>query len=411
VVAAARRTGSDRAPGLPPGAHVSDPGCELTVVLPCLDEAETLEVCVRKALGWMRDHGVDGEVVVADNGSTDGSQQIACEAGARVVDVPRRGYGAALQGGIAAARGRFVIMGDADDSYDLDRLDPFLERLRAGDDVVMGNRFAGGIEPGAMPWLHRYVGNPVLSLLGRLLFRVPVQDFHCGLRGMRTEAVRGLGLRTTGMEFASEMVMKAALRGLRISEVPTRLRPDGRSRPPHLRTWHDGWRHLRFLLLYSPRWLFLLPGIALTVLGALATTLLVAEGTVRVGSTGFGVGTLVYATALTSIGVQATVFALFTKIYAVSKGFLPPDSRVDRFGAWFKLERGLFLGALVLLAGALGAVVSFWRWREEGFGELDPLRQLRVVVPAALGIVLGATIVLSSLFLSILGMDKDIRLE
>jgi glycosyltransferase involved in cell wall biosynthesis len=391
-------------------ADDSEP-CELSILLPCLDEAETVEICVRKAVGWMRDRGVVGEVIVADNGSTDGSQVLATAAGARVVDVPRRGYGAALQGGITAARGRYVIMGDADDSYDLDRLDPFLERLRAGDDVVMGNRFAGGIEPDAMPFLHRYLGNPVLSRLGRIMFNVPVQDFHCGLRGMNTESVRALKLRTTGMEFASEMVMKAALHRLRISEVPTRLRPDGRSRAPHLRTWHDGWRHLRFLLLYSPRWLFLLPGLIAFAAGLVVTSVLVVQGMVHIGAVGFGVGTLVYAAAVTAIGFQAAVFALFTKIYAVSRGFLPPDKRLDRFGTWFTLERGLLLGCLVFVAGALAAVLSLWRWRSEGFGQLDPTRQLRVVVPAALGLLLGSATVLSSLFLSILGMDKDNHLE
>ncbi len=384
--------------------------CELTILMPCLDEAETVATCVHKARGWLDRTGVDGEVVIADNGSTDGSRELAAEAGARVVPVVERGYGAALKGGIAAARGTYVIMGDADDSYDFEHLESFLERLRAGDDLVMGNRFAGGIEPGAMPWLHRYVGNPALSAAGRIFFRVPVKDFHCGLRGFRRDSAQALRLRTNGMEFASEMVVKATLAGQTISEVPTTLRPDGRTRAPHLRTWHDGWRHLRFLLLYSPRWLFLVPGLIVFVLGVVATALLTV-GDVTIGSVTFSVSTLVYAAALAVIGFQAVTFALFTKVYAVARGFLPPDSRIDRFGARFRLERGIYLGVLVFLAGLIGTAIGLWRWRDTGFGDLDTARQLRVVVPSALGLMLGSSLVLSSFFLSILGMDKRIDLH
>jgi len=383
--------------------------CELTILMPCLNEAETVATCVSKARGWLDRAGVDGEVVVADNGSTDGSRDLAADAGARVVPVAERGYGAALKGGIAAARGEYVIMGDADDSYDFEHLEPFLDRLRAGDDLVMGNRFAGGIEPGAMPWLHRYLGNPVLSTVGRVFFRVPVKDFHCGLRGFRRDSAVALQLHTDGMEFASEMVVKATLADQRISEVPTTLRPDGRTRAPHLRTWHDGWRHLRFLLLYSPRWLFLIPGLIVFLFGVLATMLLTI-GDVTIGSVTFSVSTLVYSAALAVIGFQAVAFALFTKIYAVARGFLPPDSRIDRFGARFRLERGIYLGALVFLAGLVGTAIGLWRWRDTGFGDLDTARQLRVVVPSALGLMLGSSLVLSSFFLSILGMDKRIDL-
>lgn len=382
--------------------------CELSIVLPCLNEAETLTVCVGKARTWLETNQVDGEVIVADNGSTDGSQDLARAAGARVVDVPRRGYGAALQGGIAAARGEYVIMGDADDSYALDDLGPFLDRLRAGDDVVMGNRFAGGIEPGAMPFLHRYLGNPVLSFLGRLLFRVPVRDFHCGLRGMNTAAVRSLDLRTTGMEFASEMVMKAALAGQTISEVPTTLSPDGRSRKPHLRTWTDGWRHLRFLLLYSPRWLFLIPGIVMFVVGLAVAAAIIVGGAIRLGSVTLSTATLIYAAALMIIGFQALTFAVLTKIYGVARGFLPADSRLDAFGARFRLERGLQVGAALLLAGIVAAVISVIRWRHVDLGDLDPLDQARISVAAALGIVLGSSTMLTSFLLSIMGMDKQI---
>ena len=251
-------------------AEASDPSdVELTVVMPCLNEAETIDVCIQKALTAMESHRLSGEVVIADNGSTDGSQAIARRLGARVVHVERKGYGSALMGGIAAARGRYVIMGDADDSYDFTAIMPFVEQLRAGNHLVMGNRFKGGIKPGAMKALHRYLGNPVLTGIGRLFFRSRCGDFHCGLRGFDRGAIVDLDLRTTGMEFASEMVVKATLQKLRISEVPTTLSPDGRSRPPHLRSWRDGWRHLRFLLLYSPRWLFFLPGIALLLCGLL----------------------------------------------------------------------------------------------------------------------------------------------
>jgi hypothetical protein len=301
-------------------------------------------------------------------------------------------------------------MGDADDSYDFTDLGPFLDELRAGADLVMGNRFAGGIQPGAMPFLHRYLGNPVLSFVGRLFFRLPVQDFHCGLRGFRRTAIEQLGLVTTGMEFASEMVVKAALQGLEVREVPTTLRPDGRSRPPHLRTWPDGWRHLRFLLLYSPRWLFLIPGFVLFAVGLGLTALLVVTP-VRLGNAELDVSALVYAAAMTIVGFQGVSFALFTKIYAVSKGVLPPDDRIDRLGARFRLERGLFIGLLTFVLGLLAAGWSLWRWRQEGFGDLDPARQLRVVIPAALGLVVGSSMVLASFFLSILGMDKKIDLN
>jgi glycosyltransferase involved in cell wall biosynthesis len=382
---------------------------ELTVLMPCLDEAETVATCVTKAIGWMDRHGVDGEVLVADNGSTDGSQALAAAAGARVIDVPAKGYGAALRAGIAAARGRFVIMGDADDSYDFTALEPFLAELRGGADLVIGNRFKGGIEKGAMPFLHRYLGNPVLSFVGRLFFRVPVADFHCGLRGFRRDRILGLDLRSSGMEFASEMVVRAGLTDFDIREVPTVLRPAGRTRPPHLRTWSDGWRHLRFLLLYSPRWLFLVPGLAMLGVGLIVTAVLVV-GPVELGGVTLDLSALVYAAALTVIGTQSITFALFTKIYAVSKGFLPPDDRIDRLGARFRLERGLLLGFLVFLAGLIAAVLSFWRWREQGWGDLDPGEQLRIVIPASLGLVLGWWAVLASFFLSILGMDKKVDL-
>ncbi len=383
---------------------------ELTILMPCLNEAETLATCITKARSWLDTHKVNGEVLIADNGSTDGSQAIAAEHGARVVDVPTRGYGAALQAGIASARGTYVIMGDADDSYDFSALDPFVAQLRDGADIVMGNRFMGGIMPGAMPPLHRYLGNPVLSFIGRRFFGIKVGDFHCGLRGFRRDKVDGLGLRAAGMEFASEMVVRASLADLDIREVPTVLHPDGRTRAPHLRTWNDGWRHLRFLLLYSPRWLFLIPGLV-TFFGGLVATLVLTAGDLTIGTVTLSVNTLVYAAAATIIGFQAVTFALFTKIYAVAKGFLPADSRLDRLAGRFRLERGLGAGIAVLLVGLVVGVVSLLRWRDQGFGELETARQLRVVIPAALGLILGTSTVLASFFLSILGMDKTISMS
>jgi glycosyltransferase involved in cell wall biosynthesis len=381
---------------------------ELTVLMPCLDEAETIGTCVATARAWIESNGVDGEVLVVDNGSSDGSQQLAVDAGARLIDIDRRGYGAALQGGIAAARGRFVIMGDSDESYDFSALTPFVDELRSGADLVMGNRFEGGIAPGAMPRLHRYLGNPVLSGIGRLFFRIPIGDFHCGLRGFRRDRITELRLVTPGMEFASEMVVKAALAEYDIREVPTTLSPDGRTHPPHLRTWHDGWRHLRFLLLFSPRWLFLVPGLVAFV-GGLALTIALLFGPIQIGRFGFDVSALVYASAATIGGFQAVTFALFTKILAISRGLLPPDDRMNRWGGRFRLERGLAVGLLVFVAGVAAAIVSLLRWGDAGWSGLDPSDQLRVVVPAMLGLVLGSSIVLTSFFLSILGMDTEIE--
>jgi glycosyltransferase involved in cell wall biosynthesis len=381
---------------------------ELTILMPCLDEAETVGACVRAARSWLERSGVSGEVIIADNGSSDGSQALAEAEGARVVPIPRRGYGAALAGGIDAAQGTFVIMGDSDESYDFSALDPFLAELRDGADLVMGNRFRGGIAPGAMPRLHRYLGNPVLSGIGRLFFHIPIGDFHCGLRGFRRDRILDLDLRTPGMEFASEMVVKAALADLDIREVPTTLSPDGRSRPPHLRTWSDGWRHLRFLLLFSPRWLFLIPGMIAFVGGLLLTAVLLA-GPIDIGPFGLDVSALVYAAGATIGGFHAVSFALFTKILAISRGFLPPDDRINRLGGSFRLERGLLVGALVLAIGLTTAIVSFLRWGDAGWSGLDPGEQLRLVVPAMLGIVLGSSIVLTSFYLSILGMDADIE--
>jgi glycosyltransferase involved in cell wall biosynthesis len=378
---------------------------ELTIVMPCLNEAETIGTCVEKALGFLRRSEVHGEVLVADNGSTDGSQDIARDLGARVIHVPRRGYGAALMAGIEAARGRYAIQGDADDSYDFTALEGFIEKLREGNQLVMGNRFRGGIKKDAMPFLHRYLGNPVLSFIGRLFFRSSVGDFHCGLRGFEVEAMRELGLTTPGMEFASEMVVKSTLRGLRIAEVPTTLSPDGRSSRPHLRTWRDGWRHLRFLLLFSPRWLFLYPGLALMVVG-LASMIWLLPGPRMIGRVGIDVNTLVYSGAAIILGFQAVVFSVFAKIFATDAGLLPEDARVGRLKDIFSLEIGIIVGLLLFGLGLAGAAYAVGFWGSASFGALDPSVSLRIVAPSATALVLGLQVIFSSFFISILGLKS-----
>ncbi|UAJ80571.1 glycosyltransferase family 2 protein [Leifsonia sp. ZF2019] len=377
---------------------------ELSILMPCLNEAETLATCIEKALGYLERSGVSGEVLIADNGSTDGSQQIACDLGARVVDVAEKGYGAALIGGIAAARGTYVIMGDADDSYDFANLDPFVERLRAGDELVMGNRFLGGIEPGAMPPLHKYLGNPVLSAVGRIFFRSPIRDFHCGLRGFNRQSILDLKLQTTGMEFASEMVVKASLGGSRVSEVPTTLKKDGRSRPPHLRSWRDGWRHLRFLLIFSPRWLFLVPGTVAFAIGILGTFFL-SLGPLVIGDVGFDVSSQIYLAALSVVGYQAVLFAILTKIYAQHEGFRIPRSRnFDRLERRISLESAAVAGVILFVLGLAIAVVQFSFWASGGFGALDANATLRIAIPASLLMILGAQTIMAGMFLGVLSV-------
>jgi glycosyltransferase involved in cell wall biosynthesis len=378
---------------------------ELTVVMPCLNEAETVATCVRKAVRFIDEHGIDGEVVVADNGSTDGSQQLATEAGARVVPIAEKGYGNALMGGIIAARGEYVIMGDSDDSYDFTNLMPFIEKLRGGADLVMGNRFQGGIEPGAMPPLHRYLGNPVLSFVGRLFFQSKIGDFHCGLRGFRRDSALKLNLQATGMEFASELVVKATLWKLNITEVPTTLAKDGRSRPPHLRSWRDGWRHLRFLLLFSPRWLFFIPGLVLLLLG-LIIGVATATGPVTIGGVTFDVDTLVAAGAMVIIGFQAVLFWLFTQVYAGSEGFLPEEPGMQKLLGKLSLERGLILGGIIGLAGLVGLIFSLTYWQSNKFGSLNYEHALRLMIPSATALVLSCQVILGGFFLSILGIKQ-----
>ena len=378
---------------------------ELSVVMPCLNEAETLEICIRKAQQAMRDANISGEIILGDNGSTDGSVEIAERLGARVAHVKARGYGNALMGGIAAARGKYIVMGDADDSYDFGHIPRFLEPLRKGADLVMGNRFRGGIQKDAMPPLHRYFGNPALSQMGRIFFRSHIGDFYCGLRGFRKDAYERMGLRTTGMEFATEMVVKATVLRLQIAEVPTTLSPDGRSRPPHLRTWRDGWRTLRFFLLYSPRWLFLYPGLALMVVGTLLGLWLLPQPR-TVGSVTFDVHTMVYAAAFVLLGFQSIAFAVFTKFFAISEGLLPDDPTLDRFFRYITLEVGLGLGALLTVAGLLTSAYAVGAWGNAHFGPLDYSHTMRMVIPAALCLILGVQTIFASFFMSVLGLRR-----
>jgi glycosyltransferase involved in cell wall biosynthesis len=380
--------------------------CELTVLMPCLNEGETVAACVAKARAFLERCGIDGEVLIADNGSTDDSVGIAGRAGARVVREEHKGYGSALRSGIAAARGRFIIMGDADDSYDFTSLGPFVEALRGGADLVMGNRFRGGIAPRAMPPLHRYLGNPVLSGVGRLFFKSPIGDFHCGLRGFRTEAVRGLGLSSEGMEFASEMVVRATVDGLRIVEVPATLSPDGRSRPPHLRSFRDGWRHLRFLLLLSPRWLFLYPG-ALLMLAGLASMLWLLPGPRVVAGIGLDVNTLVYSSAAIVCGFQAVTFAIFAKVFAINARLLPPDARIRRLTSLVNVEVGMGAGAFLLLGGVAGGAYALGLWSLASYGALNPEVTLRIVAPSATAMIVGLQLVFSSFFLGVLGLRRQ----
>jgi glycosyltransferase involved in cell wall biosynthesis len=378
---------------------------EVSVVMPCLNESLTLGTCIQKAFATLKSQGIRGEVIVADNGSTDGSQAIASELGARVVSVQARGYGSALRAGIAEARGRLVVMGDSDDSYDFTQLGDFVNKLNDGFDLVMGNRFQGGIRPGAMPLLHRYLGNPGLSWLGRLFFKCPVGDFQCGLRGFRKEAIGKLELRTLGMEFSTEMVVKATLFHLRIAEIPTTLSPDGRDRPPHLRTWRDGWRYLRFLLLYSPRWLFLYPGIVL-FLGGIAMCAWLLPQPRTVGGVTFDYNTLLFGAMAILVGFQSVNFAAFGKMFAISEGLLPEDPRMTGLYKYVTLEVGLIVGVFLVLGGAGLWVFGLSYWRSHHFGPLDPDTALRIVIPGFVSLILGIQIVLSSFFLSMLGMAR-----
>jgi len=385
-------------------------GMELTILMPCLNEAETLGICIRKARETLDALGVSGEILVADNGSTDNSRAIAEALGARVVEVPSKGYGSALRSGIASAKGQFVVIGDSDDSYDFRQSGLFLERLRTGHDLVMGCRMPSGggkILPGAMPWKHRWIGNPVLTFIGRLLFKCPCHDFHCGMRGIRREAALAMKLRTSGMEFASEMVVKATLGGFRIGEVPVTLHKDGRSHPPHLRSWRDGWRHLRFLLLFSPRWLFLYPGMLFTLVGGAFFLRLWLGGPLDIGPVRLGVHTLEMAGLVLGTGWQMILFACFVRIFAHTQGFLPANKTLRKAFAVFNMERGLLSGLAVLLGGIGLLFASTVGWALTGFGNLDPAVTIRNVIAGHTFAALGIQILLFSLVFSYLGMNDD----
>ncbi|MEY3731169.1 MAG: hypothetical protein RLZZ57_1925 [Pseudomonadota bacterium] len=381
---------------------------ELTILMPCLNEAETLAACIEKAMGFLARSGIAGEVLIADNGSSDGSQDIATRLGARVIHVPEKGYGAALIAGIAAARGRYVIMGDSDDSYDFSALEPFIAKLRQGFDLVMGNRFKGGIAPGAMPPLHRYLGNPVLSTIGRIFFTSPIRDFHCGLRGFSRDAMMALELRAPGMEFASEMVVKATMRGLRIAEVPTTLSPDGRSRPPHLRSWRDGWRHLRFLLIFCPRWLFFYPGAALFALGTLVMALLL-PGPVSLGGVTLDVHSLLYASGAVVMGFQAMQFWVFARLYGAVTGLLPEAVRLNRALSRFGLEATLLLAGAIFLLGLGLGVAALAQWGARDFGALQGAGVMRMAIASVTAMLMGLQLAFGAFFLALLGMMRPAR--
>ena len=374
---------------------------ELSIVLPCLNEEKTVGICIRKAQGFLERSGIKGEIIVADNGSTDRSAEIAASLGARVVHVPERGYGNALRGGFAAAHGKFILMADADDSYELDNLMPFVEKLRAGYDLVMGNRFKGGIMPGAMPWHHRYIGNPILSFIGKLFFHSPVNDFHCGIRAFTREAVERMNLQTSGMELASEMVIKASILGMKVCEVPTRLFPDGRDRPPHLRSFRDGWRHLRFLLLYSPAWLFLYPGLFLLAVGGVLS-LLLFFGPVNIGFRYIDFHTFIAAGSLSYLGLNMVSFAVITRVYAYQSGLLPNQPRFFKLFRYINLEKGLLTGGVLVATGIfllLRALVL-----SDSFAQIGFDNSVRLVFGGSLALVSGAQVIFTSFVLSMLGM-------
>lgn len=373
---------------------------ELTILMPCLNEAETIVQCIEKARSFLSREKIQGEILISDNGSTDGSQALAEKHGATVINVSERGYGAALIAGIHAAKGKYVIMGDADDSYDFTSLSPFLDKLRNGYDLVMGNRFEGGILPGAMPFLNKYLGNPVLSFIGRLFFNIPIGDFHCGLRGFNRDAMRGIQLQAPGMEFASEMVIKSALNHLKTTEVPTTLSPDGRSRLPHLRKWRDGWRHLRLMLMFSPRWMFLYPGIFLAVLGLLLLSILTVTP-IKLGPYSLDIHSLLFAGAFLVIGTQSIFFYIVGRIIGSASLKIPLRKKMDRLLEKFTLEKGLILGMLLALAGLGGSLASVYLWMQAQFGSLVPGEMMRIAIPSVTLMIVGSQIIFASFFLNL----------
>jgi glycosyltransferase involved in cell wall biosynthesis len=384
----------------------------LTILMPCLNEAETLAQCIEKAKVGLKNSSVPGEILIADNGSTDGSQAIAEKLGVRVVAIREKGYGSALIGGTRAAAGRWILMGDADDSYDFSEADRFVKKFNEGYELVMGCRLPSGggtILPGAMPWKNRWIGNPILSFIGRLFFKCPAHDFHCGLRGYTRDAFEAMDLQTTGMEFASEMVIKSTLKKMRITEVPVTLKKDGRSRPPHLKPWRDGWRHLRFMLLFSPRWLFLIPGIVLFMIGAGMSAALSAKD-IQIGAIRLNVGTLAVSCMTAIVGFQLVAFAFFTKVFAIAEGLLPDDPKLTRVLKFFTLEKGLIISVGIFFIGFVLLAHAIWSWGKVNFGELPSMEEnLRHLIPAATLVVLGIQGIFSSFFMSALGLKTKTR--
>lgn len=378
---------------------------ELTVIMPCLNEAETLERCIRKAQKCMNENGIEGEVLIADNGSTDGSVEIAKNCGARVVHIHEKGYGAALRGGTIEACGKYCIMGDADDSYDFSQLMPYMEKLREGYDLVMGNRFKGGIEQGAMPFLHRYLGTPVISFIGRLFYHNKIGDFNCGMRGYNTERIMELKLKSTGMEYASEMIVESALHKYRIVEVPTTLSVDGRSREPHLSTWSDGWRHLKFLLMHSPDWLFLIPGLLLILLGVVIMAILIA-GPAVINDISFDINTMLFAAGFILSGVNAVLFSCYTKMFASQTGYIPITKSMEKISN-FTMEKGIIIGLMMILAGLIASVISIVIWGKTSFGNLNPDEIMRITIPAQTSCVIGIELVFGGFFLEILKIKHN----
>jgi glycosyltransferase involved in cell wall biosynthesis len=380
------------------------PELELSIIMPCLNEADTIGSCIEAAQRFLKEHAIDGEVVVGDNGSTDGSIDIARSLGVRVIHVPTRGYGAACAAAATAAHGRYVIMGDSDCSYDLYHLMPFVEALRQGADLVMGNRFKGGIARGAMPFKNRYIGNPFLTAVGRLLFSSKIGDFHCGLRGFSAAGFEKMDLKSTGMEFASEMALKAELIGLNVAEVPTTLMPDGRSRKPHLRPWRDGWRHLRLMFLFSPRYLFLIPGLAMMLFGLIFGAAL-TRGPVFIGRAGFDIASLVYSGAFVVVGLQAVLFALLAQYYGIRRGFLLDDDRVSPLLGVLTMERSVLAGLLILSVSAIGGLYSIGMWVSADFGDLIPREIITVATPSAVGSICGSELMMFGLLRGVLDVQ------
>ena len=380
--------------------NLQKPKLELTILMPCLNEAKTLETCIKKAQKSLKENNIEGEVLIANNGSTDGSQDIARKCGARVIDVEVKGYGSALIEGTKNAYGKYIIMGDSDDSYDFSNIMPFLEKLREGFDLVMGNRFKGGIEKGAMPWSHRYIGTPILSFLGRLFYKSKIKDFNCGMRGYNKKAILKLDLKTTGMEYASEMIVRATLNKLKITEVPTTLKKDGRDRPPHLKSFRDGWRHLKFLLIYSPKHLFLLPGVLLILFGILGMIIT----NMKIENVNLGVHTMLYSGAAIVIGFQTIIFFILAKVYAINSGMHPKDDKVINTLKEITLEKGVVLGILFIIIGFALSVYAVMKWRNVSYGALNPLEIKPITIPAADLLIIGVELVFASFLLGVLNI-------